>query len=92
MDVLKPRLAVLARPNGAAFYQFCRDLRIERNGSGQITIMPPHSPEAALLATSCPASPGQFTAGFAASGVSNLYLWGTELPELEGWGNFSISA
>ena len=31
---------MLARPNGAAFYQFCRDLRIERNGSGQITIMP----------------------------------------------------
>ena len=40
MDVLKPRFAVLARPNGAAFHQFRRDLRIERNGSGQITIMP----------------------------------------------------
>ena len=41
MDVLKPRLAVLARLNGAAFYQFCRDLRISHNGSGQITITPP---------------------------------------------------
>ena len=32
---------MLARPNGAAFHQFCRDLRIGRIGSGQITITPP---------------------------------------------------
>ncbi|WP_223649141.1 Uma2 family endonuclease [Hymenobacter psoromatis] len=44
MDVIKLKTPVLDRLTEAEFAQFCldhRDLRIERNSSGQITIMPP---------------------------------------------------
>lgn len=44
MDVIKLKTPVLDRLTEEEFAQFCldhRDLRIERNSSGQITIMPP---------------------------------------------------
>lgn len=44
MEVIKLKTPVLDRLTEAEFAQFCldhRDLRIERNASGQITIMPP---------------------------------------------------
>jgi len=48
MDVIKLKSPVLDRLTEAEFFEFCqdhRDLRIERDASHQITIMPPASSE-----------------------------------------------
>ena len=48
MDAIKLKTAVLDRLTDEEFYQFCmdhRDLRIERDATHQITIMPPTNSE-----------------------------------------------